>query len=65
METANSEIINVRVSRKLHDALKRECRKISRVAGAEVKASAVVRACLEECLLGKPRPVLSVSREKT
>ena len=64
METPNSEIINVRVSRKLRDALKREVKKISRVAGAEVKASAVVRACLEECLLGKPRPVLSVSREK-
>jgi Na+-translocating ferredoxin:NAD+ oxidoreductase RnfG subunit len=64
METANSEIINVRVSRKLRDALKRECKKISRVAGAEVTASAVVRACLEERLLDKPRP-LSVSREKT
>jgi len=65
METANSEIINVRVSRKLRDALKRECKKVSRVVGVEVKASAVVRACLEECLLGKPRPALSVSREKT
>lgn len=56
METPNNEIINVRVSSKLRAALKRECQRISRVVGAEVKASAVVRACLEECLLGKKRP---------
>jgi hypothetical protein len=65
MEAPNSEVINIRVSRKLRDALKRECKKISRVVGVEVKASAVVRACLEERLLGKPWPALSGAREKT
>jgi len=58
-------IIKVLVPDHLQDPIEQERKRMSFAREKETKASAVVRACLEECLLGKPRPVLSVSREKT
>lgn len=52
----NDETIAVRVSGKLRNALKREQEKRSRMAGAEVKESAVIRSILEGFLLKKSRP---------
>jgi hypothetical protein len=43
-------IIYARVPGKLLEALERERRRMSRLAGAEVKTSAVIRAILEEKL---------------
>jgi hypothetical protein len=43
----NDAIIYARVPGELRDALERERRRMSKVAGAEVQTSAVIRAILE------------------
>ena len=55
MDKLKNEVLSVRVTSELSAALERECRRIGRVGGAEVKPSAVIRACLEKALLGKKR----------
>lgn len=51
----NDEIIGVRMPRELRSALERERQRMSKVAGAEVKTSAVIRAILERELSGARR----------
>jgi hypothetical protein len=48
--TTYDEIIYARVPGELKVALERERRRMSKIAGAEVKTSAVVRAILEQAL---------------
>ena len=55
------EIIYARIPSKLKSALERERLRMSRVAGAEVKTSAVIRAILEE-KLGKRRAITAGRR---
>jgi predicted site-specific integrase-resolvase len=58
MNTEKQEaIIYARVPYALRGALERERKRMSKVAGAEVKTSAVIRAILEQALRAKRRPV--------
>lgn len=49
----NDERIAIRLPKRLAEALERERRRVAKVAGAEVKKSAIVRAILERVLLGR------------
>ena len=51
----NTEIIYARIPQKLKSKLERERKRRSRVAGAEVKTSAVIRALLEQALSSSKR----------
>jgi len=51
----NDEFIGIRVPGDLRTALERERRRMSKMAGAEVKTSAVIRAILEQALRSKRR----------
>lgn len=59
---ANDEIIYARVPGGLKSALERERRRLSKKTGTEVKTSAVIRAILEQALLGKRRTDVAVTR---
>jgi hypothetical protein len=54
----NDKFIGIRVPEELHGALERERKRMSKVAGAEVKTSAVIRAILERTLRSKRRSEL-------
>ncbi len=51
MKKGNDETIGVRIPSELRAALERERQRMSKKAGAEVKASAVIRSILERALL--------------
>lgn len=55
----HEEVVGVRMPGELRGALERERRRMSKVAGAEVKTSAVIRAILELHLRPKRRPTAS------
>lgn len=49
------DMISVRVPKELRSALERERLRMTKAAGAEVKASAVIRSILEQRLLARPK----------
>jgi hypothetical protein len=51
--------IDIRVPRKMLDALERERKRVSKVTGVEAKTSAVIRALLEQALRAKRQPATS------